>query len=79
MSGTTAKWESDAKFMTDVATRSKHPISQRCSNITQQLLTVLNERRENPIGKKDLLDTMLYSKDPKTGQGLSDDAIVKNV
>ncbi|KAJ3896345.1 fatty acid hydroxylase [Lentinula edodes] len=61
MSGTTAKWESDAKFMTDVATR------------------ILNDRRENPIEKKDLLDTMLYSKDPKTGQGLSDDAIVKNL
>ncbi|KAJ3826077.1 fatty acid hydroxylase [Lentinula raphanica] len=61
MTGTTAKWENDAKFMTDVATR------------------ILNERRENAIEKKDLLNTMLYSKDPKTGQGLPDDAIVKNL
>ncbi|KAJ3737687.1 fatty acid hydroxylase [Lentinula guzmanii] len=61
MTGATAKWETDAKFMTDVATR------------------ILNERRENPIDKKDLLNTMLYSKDPKTGQGLSDDAIAKNL
>ncbi|KIK61041.1 hypothetical protein GYMLUDRAFT_43136 [Collybiopsis luxurians FD-317 M1] len=61
MSGATAKWEEDAKFMTDVATH------------------ILNERRENPIEKKDLLNTMLYSTDPKTGQGLSDDAIVKNL
>ncbi|KAF5387254.1 hypothetical protein D9757_006892 [Collybiopsis confluens] len=61
MSGANAKWEEDARFMTNVATR------------------ILQERRENPIEKKDLLNTMLYSKDPKSGQGLSDDAIVKNL
>jgi cytochrome P450 / NADPH-cytochrome P450 reductase len=40
---------------------------------------VINERRANPIEKKDLLNTMLLSVDPKTGQRLSDDAIIKNV
>ncbi|KAF9075533.1 fatty acid hydroxylase [Rhodocollybia butyracea] len=40
---------------------------------------ILQERRDNPIEKKDLLNTMLYSKDHKTGQGLPDDAIVKNL
>ncbi|THU98682.1 cytochrome P450 [Dendrothele bispora CBS 962.96] len=40
---------------------------------------ILNERRENPIDKKDLLNTMLLSKDPKTGQGLPDEAIINNL
>ncbi|KAK7438635.1 hypothetical protein VKT23_017968 [Stygiomarasmius scandens] len=40
---------------------------------------ILNERRANPIDKKDLLNTMLLSKDPKTGQSLPDDAIIKNL
>jgi cytochrome P450 / NADPH-cytochrome P450 reductase len=41
--------------------------------------TVINERRANPIDKKDVLNTMLYSQDPKTGQRMSDDSIVQNV
>jgi len=40
---------------------------------------VLEDRKANPIEKKDLLNVMLYGKDPKTGQGLSDDAIMRNV
>ncbi|KZT19446.1 fatty acid hydroxylase [Neolentinus lepideus HHB14362 ss-1] len=40
---------------------------------------IVKHRRHHPIEKKDLLNTMLYGKDPKTGQGLSDDAITKNL
>ncbi|KAJ8077443.1 hypothetical protein PM082_001873 [Marasmius tenuissimus] len=40
---------------------------------------IVQNRRENPIEKKDLLNTMLFGKDPKTGEGLSDEAIVNNV
>ncbi|KAK7038997.1 hypothetical protein VNI00_010389 [Paramarasmius palmivorus] len=40
---------------------------------------IVKQRKENPIEKKDLLNTMLYGKDPKTGESLSDDAIVKNL
>ncbi|TFK52531.1 bifunctional P-450/NADPH-P450 reductase [Heliocybe sulcata] len=40
---------------------------------------IVKHRRHHPIEKKDLLNTMLYGRDPKTGQGLDDDAITKNV
>ena len=40
---------------------------------------VIAERRRNPTDKKDLLNIMLYSKDPKTGQSLSDVNIRNNV
>ncbi|KAG7093355.1 hypothetical protein E1B28_007036 [Marasmius oreades] len=40
---------------------------------------IVQHRKEHPIEKKDLLNTMLFAKDQKTGEGLSDDAIVKNL
>lgn len=40
---------------------------------------VIADRKQNPIEKKDLLNTMLYSKDPKTGESLSDENIRNNV
>jgi cytochrome P450 / NADPH-cytochrome P450 reductase len=39
---------------------------------------VLDDRRENPIGKDDLLSKMMFGKDPKSGEGLSDDSIIRN-
>ena len=33
----------------------------------------------NPTDKKDLLNSMLFGKDPVTGEGLSDDNIRNNV
>ena len=36
-------------------------------------------RRKNPSDKKDLLNAMLKGKDPKTGEGLNDDVIIKNM
>ncbi|KAF5368048.1 hypothetical protein D9758_004509 [Tetrapyrgos nigripes] len=40
---------------------------------------VLKDRRANPTDKKDLLNTMLNSADPKTGARLNDDSIIKNL
>ncbi|KAH8809612.1 fatty acid hydroxylase [Flagelloscypha sp. PMI_526] len=41
---------------------------------------VVAERQANPdVRYGDLLDTMLYSKDPKTGQGLPADNIIRNL
>lgn len=40
---------------------------------------VVAHRRANPVEKKDLLNIMLFGKDPKTGQRLSDDSITNNM
>lgn len=42
-------------------------------------LDLLKERRENPSTKKDLLNAMINGKDPKTGEKLSEEAIVRNM
>ncbi|KAH8824605.1 fatty acid hydroxylase [Flagelloscypha sp. PMI_526] len=43
-------------------------------------MKVIEERRANPEKKYgDLLDTMLYAKDAKTGQGLPEDNIARNL
>ena len=40
---------------------------------------VIAHRRANPSDKKDLLNAMLFGKDPKTGERLSDDNIMNNM
>jgi cytochrome P450 / NADPH-cytochrome P450 reductase len=40
---------------------------------------VIAHRRANPADKKDLLNAMLFGKDPKTGQRLTDDNIMNNM
>jgi cytochrome P450/NADPH-cytochrome P450 reductase len=40
---------------------------------------VIAQRRANPSDKKDLLNAMLFGKDPKTGERLSDDNIMNNM
>ncbi|KAH8103110.1 fatty acid hydroxylase [Cristinia sonorae] len=40
---------------------------------------IIAERKTNPIDKPDLLNAMLYGKDPKTGQRLSDESIRYNL
>ena len=42
-------------------------------------LQVINERRSHPTDKKDLVNAMLYGKDPKSGKTLPDDNIVNNM
>ncbi|KAK0494970.1 fatty acid hydroxylase [Armillaria luteobubalina] len=41
--------------------------------------SIIADRKQNPIDKKDLLDLMLNAKDPKTGQGLSEESIGYNL
>jgi cytochrome P450/NADPH-cytochrome P450 reductase len=40
---------------------------------------LLEKRRANPTGKKDLLYAMIKGKDPATGKTLSDDTIIDNM
>lgn len=40
---------------------------------------LVNNRRENPEDKKDLLSALLLGKDPKTREGLSDESIRDNL
>ncbi|KAF1929899.1 fatty acid hydroxylase [Didymella exigua CBS 183.55] len=40
---------------------------------------LLNARRAHPTEKKDLLNAMLLGRDPKTGEGLDDGTIVRNM
>ncbi|KAK0481963.1 fatty acid hydroxylase [Armillaria luteobubalina] len=41
--------------------------------------SIITDRKQNPIDKKDLLDLMLNAKDPKSGQGLSEESIGHNL
>ncbi|KAJ1303594.1 hypothetical protein OPQ81_011777 [Rhizoctonia solani] len=45
---------------------------KRMSTVADQ---ILEDRKKNPIEKKDLLNAMLLGRDPQTGQGLSDENI----
>lgn len=45
-------------------------------SIAEQLLTT---RRKNPVPKKDLLNAMINNKDPKTGEKLNDQTIIRNM
>ena len=40
---------------------------------------VVARRRANPSGKKDLLNAMLFGKDPQTGERLTDESIMDNM
>lgn len=40
---------------------------------------LLNDRRANPRSKKDLLNAMILNKDPKTGESLDNDTIIRNM
>jgi cytochrome P450/NADPH-cytochrome P450 reductase len=40
---------------------------------------LMDERRKNPVEKKDLLNAMLYGKDPKTGEAMTDENIRDNM
>lgn len=42
-------------------------------------LEVIEARRKHPNDNKDLLNAMLHGRDPKTGEGMSDDSIIDNM
>ena len=48
----------------------------RMRNIAAELL---EERRQDPEEHKDILNVMINGRDPKTGEGLSDDSILDNM
>lgn len=50
--------------------------SEYQKQVAEELVRV---RRENPTEKKDLLNAMIYGKDPKTGQTMSDELIAANM
>src|ERR1700753_1784959 len=41
--------------------------------------SIVQHRRENPTEKKDLLNALIYGKDPKTGQSMRDELIMENM
>ena len=47
--------------------------------MTTTALQLVQHRRDNPTDKKDLLNAMLYGKDPKTGEHMRDDLIAANM
>lgn len=75
---TKAKYEEDIKTMTDFVDESMSEAKRLFITVTENAL-VIAERRRNPTDKRDLLNIMLYSKDPKTGEILSDLNIRNNV
>lgn len=40
---------------------------------------LVQQRKENPSGKKDLLNAMINGRDPKTGEGMRDELIAANM
>jgi cytochrome P450/NADPH-cytochrome P450 reductase len=40
---------------------------------------LIDERRKNPTDKQDLLNAMLFGKDPKTGERMTDESIMNNM
>jgi cytochrome P450 / NADPH-cytochrome P450 reductase len=75
------KYEEDIKFMADIARESSYNFYRYfliLAHVT--FLLVLDQRLKHPeTSKKDLLDLMINAKDPKTGKGLPEEAILNNV
>lgn len=83
LKGTTAKYFDDIKVMTDIANQSKgllEPyLTRLCTHTPPLACPVIVDRKAHPTEKKDLLNIMLNSRDPTTGEGLSDESISRNV
>ena len=81
--GSTAikKYEDDIKFMSDTSRDSSYNIYWYFLILAHvAFLLVLNQRLKHPENsKKDLLDLMINAKDPKTGKGLPEEALLNNV
>ncbi len=76
---TNAKYEQDIKTMIELADESKQLMYLQLLRHSSFQSSVIEDRKCNPIEKKDLLNTMLYSADPKTGEHLKDETIRNNV
>ncbi|KAH7002557.1 cytochrome P450 [Ilyonectria destructans] len=40
---------------------------------------IIDQRRENPVESRDLLNAMLNGRDPKTGKGLTEESVIQNM
>lgn len=40
---------------------------------------IIDQRRENPVERRYLLDAMLHGRDPKTGEGLTEESVIQNM
>lgn len=72
------KYFAAIKDMSDLARESEFIYAYLAALLTSGHVVVA-KRRAHPTEKKDLLTLMLQGKDPKTGQGLSDENIMYNV
>jgi cytochrome P450/NADPH-cytochrome P450 reductase len=78
--GSTAKYQDDIKLMTDLASQSMFNIyTTHLTDTADRFYLVVAQRKAHPTDKRDLLNAMLNGRDPKTGQGLSDENITYNV
>lgn len=60
-------WKTNAKF--EESKKVLHDVGK----------SIIENRRQNPTEKKDVLNTMLYGKDPKTGQVMRDELITEQM
>ncbi|KAJ6537331.1 fatty acid hydroxylase [Mycena sp. CBHHK59/15] len=80
-----------ADFLTECGLRSKRPrvlqammtgttakYEQDIKKMKDLANQIVSTRKANPIPKHDLLDTMLNSRDPKTGQAMTEESISQN-
>lgn len=47
--------------------------------LAETATSLVRERRQNPVDKKDLLNAMLFNKDPKTGEKMTEESIANNM
>ncbi|RKL19585.1 Bifunctional cytochrome P450/NADPH--P450 reductase [Fusarium proliferatum] len=59
--------------------RSQANFKKHIGNMDNICQSIINQRRANPIESPDLLNAMLNSRDPKTGEQLSEEAIKHNI
>lgn len=60
-------------------TKPEHDFRQNIALMRSIAQEVVDKRRSNPSDKKDLLNAMLFGKDPKTGERLTDESIMNNM
>lgn len=64
------------KFMNREPERQFEKDIEMMKQVAQE---VINHRRANPSEKKDLLNALLFGKDPKTGERMTDESIMNNM
>lgn len=53
---------------------------EKCQNVMREVgQKIIDQRRANPTDKKDVLNAMIYGKDPKTGEVMRDELIMEQM